>query len=226
MRSPNPVFPKAQRLLARRDPVLKRLIRQIGPCTLFTNPDRFAVLVQSILSQQLSTRAAATIRARLEEALGPPGITPAAILKSTETRLRAVGLSLAKAGALRDLAKRVVSETIPLAALDDLSEDEIIARLVPVKGIGCWTAEMFLIFSLGRLDVLPVDDWGLRVGVQRQYGLEAPPSRKDLEARGEPWRPYRSIATWYFWRSLGFVPQSDVAPTEKKAKSPRKPAAD
>jgi DNA-3-methyladenine glycosylase II len=203
-------FLKAQRHLVRRDPVLKRLIKTVGPCTLSFHADRFALLTRSIISQQISTKAAISIRARLEQALGPKGITPATIRKASDETLRAAGLSANKARSLRDLAEKVHGGSVTLEVIHKGSDEEVIAQLVPVRGIGRWTAQMFLIFSLGRLDVLPVDDLGLRVGVQRQYELAEPPDRKLLAAMGEPWGPYRSVATWYFWRSLGFVPQSGV----------------
>ena len=206
---PLPVFTKARRHLARRDAVLKRVMQAVGPCTLRHNPDGFAVLVQSILSQQISTRAAASIRARLESMLAPAGITPARLLKTSEVKLRSAGLSSSKVRYLLDLADKVHCRDVPLDALGDFTDDEVIASLLPVKGIGRWTAQMFLIFSLGRLDVLPVDDFGLRAGVKRQYSLPDLPSRASLTELAEPWRPYRTVATWYFWRSLGFVPQSD-----------------
>ena len=202
-------FSKAQRHLARRDRVLKRLIAAIGPCTLRSNPDRFLALARSIISQQISTRAAKAIASRLAEALRPAGITPGAILGTAPETLRQAGLSAAKARSLRDLAERVQDGCVSLRTLHHLPDEEVIAALVPVRGIGRWTAEMFLIFSLGRLDVLPVDDWGLRTGVHRHYDLPQPPGKASLRELAEPWRPYRSIATWYFWRSLGVVPQSD-----------------
>jgi DNA-3-methyladenine glycosylase II len=210
MSTTNPVFTKAQRHLARRDPVLKRLIALVGPCTLQHDPDHFAVLVRSIVSQQISTRAAASISARLRQTLGKAGLTPSAILKQSDEKLREAGLSSAKARSLRDLAEKVHSGEVPLAELHAMSDEEVIARLVPVRGIGRWTAEMFLIFSLGRLDVLPVADYGLRVGVQRHYDLPEPAGKAELMRLAEPWQPYRSVATWFFWRSFGAVPQSQA----------------
>lgn len=201
---------RARRHLARRDAVLRRVIAAVGPCTLWFERDRFAALVRAIVAQQISTRAANSIRARLEQALAPAGLVPAAVLASAEEALRGAGLSAAKARSLRDLAGHVHNGRLPLDRLHELTDEEVIARLVPVRGIGRWTAQMFLIFALGRLDVLPVADLGLRVGVQRQYGLEAVPDAETLERLARPWQPYRSIATWYFWRSLGFVPQSDA----------------
>jgi DNA-3-methyladenine glycosylase II len=201
-------FVKAQRHLARRDPVLKRLIVAVGPCTLQVNLDHFAALARSIVSQQISTKAARAILARLEETLAPRPLEAKAVLKLSEQQLRGAGLSAAKTRYLRDLAEKVETGEVPLKDFDAMSDEDVIAYLLPVKGIGRWTAQMFLIFSLGRLDVLPVDDLGLRLGVQAQYALPDPPGKADLAKLAEPWQPYRSVATWYFWRSRGFVPQS------------------
>jgi DNA-3-methyladenine glycosylase II len=201
-------FRHAQRHLARRDAILKRLIQTVGPCTLKLNPDSFHVLVRAIISQMISTKAAIAVGNRLTTLLGEDGLTPEAILARKENELRNVGLSGAKARSLLDLAERAQSGDLPLDQLPEMSDDEVITSLVQVRGIGRWTAEMFLIFSLGRLDVLPVGDLGLRAGFQDQYGLKALPDADTLWKGAEPWRPYRSIATWYLWRSRGGVPQS------------------
>jgi DNA-3-methyladenine glycosylase II len=200
---------KAQRHLARRDPVLKRLIAAVGPCTLAPHADHFALLVRSIVSQQISAKAATSIYARLEQTLAPAGVLPAGLLGLSDDALRAAGISAAKARSLRDLAEKVKGGDVPLDRLPELSDEEVITHLVPVRGIGRWTAEMFLIFALGRPDVLPVDDLGLRVGVQRQYDLPEAPDKVRLRALAEPWQPYRSIATWYFWRSLSPGPKAE-----------------
>lgn len=205
--SPHP-HQKAQRHLARRDEVLKQLIRQVGPCTLCHNPDHFGLLVRSIVAQQISIHAARAISARLEKAAGRSGLTPRRILRLSDEVLRAAGLSAGKARSLRDLATRAHSGDIPLDSLTTMDDEEVIAALVPVYGIGRWTAQMFLIFSLGRPNVLPVDDYGLRAGIRNQYGLKELPKRKEIEGLAEPWHPYCSIATWYMWRSLGNVPQA------------------
>jgi DNA-3-methyladenine glycosylase II len=202
------ILEKARKHLARRDPVLKRLIVQVGPCTLWHNPNGFQVLARSIISQQISNKAALSIGAKLEKTLHPAGITPEGILGVAPDKLRGAGLSANKARALRDLAEKVHSGEVPLDQLPELPDEEVINCLVPVYGIGRWTAEMFLIFCLGRLDVLPVADRGLRVGAQLQYGLKEIPDRARLEELARVWRPYRSVATWYFWRSFGVVPQS------------------
>jgi DNA-3-methyladenine glycosylase II len=201
-------FRKAQRHLVRRDPIFKTLIAAVGPCTLQPDGDGYRMLVRAIIAQLISTKAARSIFARVEGVLGSSGLTPQAVLAVDEQQLRGAGLSANKVRALRDLAERIAGGVLPLDQLPERTDEEVIDHLVAVRGIGTWTAQMYLIFCLGRLDVLPVDDFGLRAGVRDQYGLEALPGRKDLVARAEPWRPYRSVATWYFWRSRGFVPQS------------------
>jgi DNA-3-methyladenine glycosylase II len=206
-----PVDPvHARRHLARRDPVLKRLIAAVGPCTLRHEPDGFAALSRSIISQQISTKAAASIHARLLDALGRRGLRPKALLALSDEQLRAAGLSASKVRSLRDLADKVHTRAVPMRKMPEMEDEEVIAALLPVRGIGRWTAQMFLIFSLGRPDVLPVDDLGLRAGVRQAYELADLPDRAALTEMAEPWRPYRSVATWYFWRSRGFVPQSAV----------------
>jgi DNA-3-methyladenine glycosylase II len=204
------IYNKAQRHLSRRDPVLRDIIEIVGPCRLWHNPDGFAALTRSILAQQISTRAAASILARLERRVARRGLNPDTILAMRTTSLRQVGLSAAKARALKDLAAKVRDGTVPLDRLAELPDEEVITRLLPVHGIGRWTAEMFLIFSLGRLDIMPVGDNGLRAGVQRRYQLQQPPQKEELLRLSEPWRPFRTVGTWYIWRSLGFVPQSDA----------------
>lgn len=201
-------YARAQRHLARRDPVLRQLIARVGPCTLMHNPDGFEVLVRAIVSQQISSKAAMSISSRLIQSLGKAGLSPAAVVKASEAKLRGAGLSANKIRFLRDLADRCKRGELNLEELPALPDEEVIERLVPVHGIGRWTAEMFLIFSLGRPDVLPLADLGLRAGVKRQYQLPDMPAKEDLLERAEPWRPFRSIATWFIWRSFGNVPQS------------------
>jgi DNA-3-methyladenine glycosylase II len=200
-------FRKARGQLSRRDPILGKIIKIVGPCTLQPNPDGFHILVRSIISQMISTKAAASIAARLERELCPDGLRPGAILAAKEEQLRAVGLSGGKVRALLDLAGRVESGLLPLDDLARMPDEEVVSLLTPVRGIGVWTAEMFLIFSLGRLDVLPVGDLGLRAGVRDVYGLPELPGRAHLMEAGEKWRPYRSVATWYLWKSREFAPQ-------------------
>jgi DNA-3-methyladenine glycosylase II len=204
-----PEFLRARRHLSRRDEIMKTLVKKVGPCTLQTNDDHFAVLARSIIAQQISTKAALAIGGRVLKALGRRGLRPAAVLDLDDETMRAAGLSANKQKSLRDLAQKCHSKEVPLKDLPHMSDEDVIAALIPVRGIGVWTAQMFLMFSLGRRDVLPVADFGLRSGVQKQYGLADLASKAELEALGEPWRPFRSIATWYVWRSLGPVPQSE-----------------
>ncbi|HYV39376.1 MAG TPA: hypothetical protein VE988_27045 [Gemmataceae bacterium] len=202
------IYAKARRHLARRDPVLKKLIASVGPCTLQPISDRFAVLVRSIISQQISGKAAHSISTKLSESLGKRGIHPRALAKKDDAALRAAGLSAGKVKAIRDLTDKVLGREVLLDGIHEWEDEAVIEHLLPVHGIGRWTAEMFLIFALGRLDVLPLADLGLRVGVQRQLGLAEVPDKVRLTELGEIWRPYRTVATWYIWRSFGPVPQS------------------
>jgi len=188
--------------LRRADPVLKKVIRQAGPFTLKLKRDRFQALVYSILSQQISGKAAAAIRKKLEDRVGPDGLTPQFLSTLGIEDLRAVGLSKQKASYILDLAQRVHTGTLPLERLARLSDDAVIEALVEVKGIGVWTAHMFLIFSLGRLDVMPHGDYGVRSAIQKLYGLDELPNRQTCDRIAERWRPYASIAAWYCWRSL------------------------
>jgi DNA-3-methyladenine glycosylase II len=187
--------------------VLRLLIARVGRCTLRPGGDPFAALVRAVVAQMISTKAARSIYVKLETLLGE--ITPAHLLAAGEDHVRSAGLSGAKARGLIDLAQHVTDDRLPLAQLSDLDDEEVIERLVAVRGIGRWTAEMFLIFSLGRTDVLPVDDLGVRAGVKDVYGLAELPAKAALRQLAEPWRPYRSVASWYLWRSRGFVPRSE-----------------
>jgi DNA-3-methyladenine glycosylase II len=200
-------YTRARRILARRDPVIAALIRTHGPCGLARaqHTDPFHALVQAIISQQLSTAAARTIGKRLR-GLYDGRLTAAAIAATPDPQLRAVGLSPQKVGYLRDLCARVQSGDLALGTLDSLSDDDVIEALTRVKGIGRWTAEMFLMFRLHRPDVLPVGDLGIVKAIQQQYRLRKTPSVDRLNQIGEAWRPYRSVACWYLWASLGNPP--------------------
>lgn len=204
-----PDYRKAVRHLSRRDATLKRLIREFGNCTLAPDPNFFSVLVRSIIAQQISTKAARSISNRLLEKLGPKGLEPSALMALDENALQVSGLSRAKRKALRSLAQSILEGIVEFEKLPDLPDEEVINHLLPVWGIGRWTGEMFLIFALGRMDVLPLADLGLRSGIRNHYGLEEHPSREEMETIAEPWKPYRSIATWYLWRTFGNVPQSE-----------------
>lgn len=158
------------------------------------------MLVRSILSQQISTAAARTIRERLIEKTG--GLNPESLLRLSDVEFQAVGVSPQKVRYIRDLAGRVDSGDLKLSSMGRLPDEEVIARLTEVKGIGRWTAQMFLMFSLGRPDVLPHDDLGIKNAMRRIYGLEMHPTRDEMDRIAEPWRPYSTVACWYCWRSL------------------------
>jgi DNA-3-methyladenine glycosylase II len=204
-------YAKARRLLARRDPVLRDLMRRHGACGLANaqHTDPFKALVRAIISQQLSTRAAATIAARVEALFPESDPTPSRMAAIPDQRLRACGLSTQKLTYMRDLCQRILDDALPLDALDRMSDEEVIAALTQVKGIGRWTAEMFLMFRLHRPDVLPVGDLGIVKAVQKVYGLRKLPTAERLVRIGEPWRPYRSVACWYLWASLKNAPPKD-----------------
>ena len=189
--------------LAKTDPKLGRIIRQVGSCRLhaFAPRDPFEALCMSIASQQLSTKAASTIFARLV-ALMPDGVTPAALSALTDEQLRAVGMSRQKIAYFRDLCEKALCGVVPLDSIESLTDDEVIAALTKVKGIGRWSAEMFLMFRLHRPDVLPVDDLGIVNAVKNVYRLRKRPTADRIRKIGEAWRPYRSVASWYLWRSL------------------------
>lgn len=192
----------------RRDPVLAGIIRRYGPCALGEARDRFdhfAMLVRAIVFQQLSTKAATTIHERLIAAM-PGGVSPAALALLTDEQFRAAGISRQKAAYLRDLGSKVSAGAVPLDNVDVMSDEEVITALTQVKGIGRWTAEMFLIFRLQRPDVLPVDDLGIVNAIQKAYRLRKKPTPDRMRKIGEAWRPYRSVATWYLWRSLDNEP--------------------
>jgi DNA-3-methyladenine glycosylase II len=186
------------------DPVLARVIRRVGPCALTVRREgtHFDAVARAIVYQQLSGKAAGTILARFREIYGERAPEPVELLATPDERLRAAGLSRQKIAYLRDLATKVHEGTVPLDSLDALSDDEVLDALVRVKGVGRWTAQMFLMFRLGRPDVLPELDLGVQRGIQLAYGLPALPRPKDVERIGHPWAPYRSVAAWYLWRSL------------------------
>lgn len=182
--------------------MLQRIIGRVGAIHLELQPDLWWALVDAIVSQQLSVAAAATIVARVRT-LGPPGSPPppGLLLSISDEQLRACGLSRAKVSYVKDLATKWQEGVIQPDQIAAQPDEAVIDRLVQVKGIGRWTAEMALIFSLGRPDVLPVDDLGLKVAVQAAYGMDERPSGEALRQLGEPWRPYRTAASLYLWRS-------------------------
>lgn len=203
---------KAAAHLARVEGRLATVIERVGPCTLAPRRDYFVALCKAIFSQQLSTVVAATLFNRFRDQFPGRRPTPAGVLAAMQNDpefVRKCGLSRAKTVYLKDLAEKFASNQIPTRKLVRMADEEVIQSLVAVKGVGRWTAEMFLMFVLNRPDVLPVDDLGLRVGVQEIFGMAARPAPKEVVALAEPWRPYRSIATWYIWRrNAGIAPST------------------
>lgn len=201
-----PTLTRAARVLARRDPVLSKLIRAVGPCALMPGrqPDHLTALVRSIVFQQLSGKAASTIFGRVIAALpgGRATSDPEAWLALTEATLRRAGLSRQKIGYLRDLCERVRDGRLPVARLQTLSDDQIEETVTAVRGFGRWSAHMYMMFHLGRADVWPVDDLGIRKALMRMDGSEEMPRAKAIERRADAWIPYRSVASWYLWRLL------------------------
>jgi 3-methyladenine DNA glycosylase/8-oxoguanine DNA glycosylase len=188
------------------DAILARVIDSAGPFTLEPVSGAYRALARAIFFQQLAGPAARAIMRRVLDLLGTDDarfFTPEQFLAATDEDLRAAGLSRQKMVYLRDLADKFASGQLREYEFDDLDDEEVIRRVAAVKGIGRWTAEMFLIFSLGRPDVLPVDDLGVRRGFQVVYGLDGLASPERMRTIAEPWRPYRSVGTWYMWRSLG-----------------------
>ena len=196
-------FARARRALMRRDPRLGALIKRVGRCCLpdSRTHDPFASLVRVIMSQQLSGKAADTIYGRVEAlAGGRANITPAGLRALTPESLRAAGVSRPKIGYLYDLADRVGDGRLDLHALDGHPDEEVIAQITAVKGLGRWSAEMFLMFRLNRPDIFPVGDLGIVKGVQKLFAMKRRPAVRTMERLAEPWRPYRSVAAWYLWR--------------------------
>jgi 3-methyladenine DNA glycosylase/8-oxoguanine DNA glycosylase len=188
--------------LRRVDPHLKAIIDRIGPCRLEPHPDRFAALVRSIVGQQISTSAARSINQKLVTLGGDPP-RPDRLIELGDAQLRTAGLSSAKARYILNLAEAVVSGELPLEEFDDTWDDQTIIRsLIAVKGIGTWTAEMFLIFVMNRPDVFPAGDLGVRAALRERHGLAELPAPRDCHPLAEAWRPYRSVASWYIWRRI------------------------
>jgi DNA-3-methyladenine glycosylase II len=223
-------YQRARRYLMRRDPVLATVIRQVGPCELPNIPYQppFMALAEAIASQQLSVKAADTIFGRFCALFGPDN-TPDALrlLQLDDEAIRASGFSRSKVAFLRDLAARVAENRLELDRLSELDDDRVLEQLTAVKGIGTWTAEIYLMFRLQRPDVFPVDDLGLIKAAQKLYGLRQRPTRQKLLKMAEGWRPYRSVAAWYLWRSLSLpaISASRSARPVNGSRSRRRPPA-
>ena len=192
------------RHLKRSDPVLARVIESVGPCRIRVREEgsHFQALTRSIVYQQLSGKAAATILSRVE-ALFPNEIsTPEAVTATSDEQLRAAGLSRQKIGYIRDLSSKVATGALPLDTVEEMTDDDLIDHLVQVKGIGRWTAQMFLMFRLGRRNVLPELDLGIQNAIKRAYRMRKRPTPKQVKRIGAKWAPHSTVACWYLWRSL------------------------
>lgn len=194
--------------LRRTDPVMRGVIERIGPCRfrVLDQGTHFEFLARAIVGQQLSGKAASTIFQRVRGLAGNGHLEPALLLSLPDERLRQAGLSRQKLASLRDLAAHATDGRLAVERLHRLDDAEIFSQLVPVRGIGTWTVQMFLMFRLGRPDVLPTGDLGVRKGIQRAYRLRAVPPPRRVEQIGQRWTPYRTIASWYLWRLLDAEP--------------------
>ncbi len=207
---------RARRQLAASDPTMAALIERIGELDLQTRlrrraeqapPDAYGALLRAIVGQQLSTKAARTIHLRVLDLFGGRTPSPQELLEVGEADLRGAGLSGRKVEYVRDLARHVLSGELELDRLEELGDEQVIEEIVAVRGLGRWTAEMFLLFHLGRPDVLSGGDLGIRKAIQIEYGLEAMPTPTEVVGRGERWAPHRSLASLYLWESLAAVPE-------------------
>jgi len=192
---------KAISHLKQSDPVLRAIIERVGPCRIEFGEPEFCSLAESIVYQQLNGRAAATIFSRFAALAGDP-VTPEGILKLSDEQLRGVGLSKQKSSYLKDLAAKTSAGLLNFSRLHELSDEEVVEHLTQVKGVGVWTAHMFLIFSLRRADVLPTGDYGVQMAMRKLYKKRKMPKPDVMEKIARAWVPYRSIACWYLWRSL------------------------
>ncbi len=202
------VVQEAADYLSRQDPVLRLVIAARGLCTIRPHENYYQELVDSIISQQLSIHAARSIEKRFRDLFGGHFPTPKEILTTDIETLRGLGFSRAKASYVLDLAQHVLDGKVQFDHLDALSNDDVITELTAVKGIGVWTAHMFLMFCMGRTDILPVGDLGIRNGIRKLYGLEDTPTPQQIVAIAtqNKWHPYESIASWYIWQSLDNTP--------------------
>jgi DNA-3-methyladenine glycosylase II len=192
---------KAVNHLKKADPILRAIIERVGPCRMEFGLPEFCSLAEAIVYQQLNGKAAVTIFNRFVALAGEP-LTPQGILKLSDEQLRSVGLSKQKSTYLKDLAAKTASGLLDFARLQRLSDEEVIQHLTQVKGVGVWTAHMFLMFSLRRPNVLPTGDYGVQVAIRKHYKKRKLPKPKDMEKIAKAWEPYRSVACWYMWRSL------------------------
>lgn len=213
MRIPDVKIAAAREHFRAADPAMHGLMERVGPCTLKLHRDRFDLLVRSIVSQQISTKAARSIRLKLLADLQVKRLDPQILARASDAELRGAGLSGQKVAYIRDLSDRVISGRLPLNQLGRHSDAEAIDRLTEVHGIGKWTAQMFLIFALGRLDVFPEADLGLRSAMRDLYGLKETPGLKKSRELSAHWSPYATLGTWYAWRLTDLKNDPDQAAT-------------
>jgi DNA-3-methyladenine glycosylase II len=192
--------------LKKSDPILRAIIERVGPCRMEFGPPEFHSLAESIVYQQLNGKAAVVIFNRFTALAGDP-VTPKGILRMTDDQMRGVGLSKQKASYLRDMAQRAERGDLDFSKLHTFSDDEVIKHLTQVKGVGVWTAHMFLMFTLQRPDILPTGDYGIQSAMQKAYKKRKLPNPKQMEKLAMAWAPYRSVACWYLWRSLDMKPR-------------------
>ena len=192
---------KAINHLKKSDPVLRAIIERVGPCRMEFGPAEFSSLAEAIVYQQLNGKAAVTIFQRFATLAGEP-LTPEGILKLSDEQLRSVGLSKQKSAYLKDLATKTADGLLNFVRLPEMTDEGVIKHLTQVKGIGVWTAHMFLMFSLRRPNVLPTGDYGVQMAIRKHYKKRKLPKPKDMEKIAKAWEPYRSVACWYMWRSL------------------------
>src|SRR5262245_53762347 len=204
-----PFYKKARRHLSDNCPVMKQIIDRVGPCTLEPNgDDPFTLLVQCVISQQISTKAAESIFGKLTALVKGPPVPMAKLAKFTTAKFKSCGISAPKQRTLRAVIDHVKANPKLLPGIPDLDDESIREQLTAIKGIGPWTSDMFLIFGLGRPDVLAVGDYGIKVAMKNQFALRKLPDAAKITKLGAPWMPYRSVASWYLWRSLEPAPQS------------------
>ncbi len=202
--------------LARVDPVMARIMAKVGPCRIALRRERFPALARAIIFQQLAGAAARAIHDRFVAMYPGSGFpTPAQVLATPNEKMRAVGLSAKKALYIKDLARHIADGLLNFHRFSRMDDDEIIADLTRVHGIGRWTAEMFLMFNLGRPDVLPIDDLGVRNAIVRAYRMRKAPTPARLREFGQRWSPYRTVAAWYLWRSLDITLPTDAVDSRR-----------
>lgn len=185
----------------KKDPKIAKIICEVGKYKISLVKNPYRSLIDAIITQQLSGAAANSISKKFQK-LYQRYPRPADVINTPDSKLRSAGLSKMKVTYIKDLSEKIQSKELRISSLKDKSDEEVILHLTQVKGIGRWTAEMFLIFSLGRLDVLPAGDLGLKKGIQRLYSMSELPEKDEVEQIAEKWRPYRTVATWYIWKSL------------------------